>query len=280
MSTPLTDSINALTTYANEVTGASDTTLSDAVHTLANGYGQGGGITQGIEVATDSSGKITDYIVHGFEEVPPLLLNYIGYNRAPADGWPTVSFADKPSILGKSAFRGMSAMLDWSGLTEVEKVGGDYAMSPARISGLNDTASVVNLLKFQGFVDNTYSGINLFRPCDNNINRPYGPLTFNLPVCTVIPQFAWYQYAGTGLSITIGSVGHAVIESKAQPFGATPNASGTVTIYTDGSHLDTVKTAVQQNAGSNLTFVYKAAVATTYNGTSYAAGDTIIASTP
>lgn len=39
MATPLTDSINALTIYANEVTGASDTTLSDAVHTLVNGYG-------------------------------------------------------------------------------------------------------------------------------------------------------------------------------------------------------------------------------------------------
>lgn len=44
MSTPLTDSINALTTYANEVTGASDTTLSDAVHTLASGYGGGSGL--------------------------------------------------------------------------------------------------------------------------------------------------------------------------------------------------------------------------------------------
>jgi len=42
MATPLTDSINALTTYANEVTGASDTTLSDAVHTLASGYGGDG----------------------------------------------------------------------------------------------------------------------------------------------------------------------------------------------------------------------------------------------
>lgn len=41
MSTPLTDSINALTAYANEVTGASDTTLSDAVHSLASGYGGG-----------------------------------------------------------------------------------------------------------------------------------------------------------------------------------------------------------------------------------------------
>lgn len=43
MATPLTDAINALTTYANSVTGASDTTLSDAVDTLAAGYGGGGG---------------------------------------------------------------------------------------------------------------------------------------------------------------------------------------------------------------------------------------------
>lgn len=43
MTQPLTDAINALTTYANTVTGASDTTLSDAVATLASGYGGGGG---------------------------------------------------------------------------------------------------------------------------------------------------------------------------------------------------------------------------------------------
>lgn len=43
MATPLTDAINALTTYANSVTGASDTTLSDAVDTLVDGYGGGGG---------------------------------------------------------------------------------------------------------------------------------------------------------------------------------------------------------------------------------------------
>lgn len=42
MSTPLTDSINALTAYANETTGASDTTLSDAVGRLCGGYGGSG----------------------------------------------------------------------------------------------------------------------------------------------------------------------------------------------------------------------------------------------
>lgn len=43
MSQPLTDAINALTTYANEITGQSDTTLSDAVESLVDGYGGGGG---------------------------------------------------------------------------------------------------------------------------------------------------------------------------------------------------------------------------------------------
>lgn len=42
MSTPLTDNINALITYANSVTGASDTTLSQVFATLANGYSGGG----------------------------------------------------------------------------------------------------------------------------------------------------------------------------------------------------------------------------------------------
>lgn len=43
MPTPLTDAIEALTTYANTVTGKTppDTTLSDAVATLASGYGGG-----------------------------------------------------------------------------------------------------------------------------------------------------------------------------------------------------------------------------------------------
>ena len=41
MSTPLTDRINSLTSQANSVTGASNTTLSDAVESLIAGYGGG-----------------------------------------------------------------------------------------------------------------------------------------------------------------------------------------------------------------------------------------------
>ena len=58
--TPLTDAINALTTYSNTVTGASDTTLSDAVATLASGYGGGGGnFATGTITPTGSSNTIT-----------------------------------------------------------------------------------------------------------------------------------------------------------------------------------------------------------------------------
>ena len=56
MAQPLTDAINALTTYANSVTGKTppDTTLSDAVATLAAGYGGGtmGGLANMLDVSS------------------------------------------------------------------------------------------------------------------------------------------------------------------------------------------------------------------------------------
>lgn len=58
MAQPLTDAITALTRYANEVTGASDTTLSDAVRTLCDGYGGGGGYTVNEVVERDYTGDM------------------------------------------------------------------------------------------------------------------------------------------------------------------------------------------------------------------------------
>ena len=57
---PLTDGINALIRYANETTGASDTTLSDAVESLVAGYGGGGGWSaDGLATGAEPSGDIT-----------------------------------------------------------------------------------------------------------------------------------------------------------------------------------------------------------------------------
>ena len=65
MSTPLTDGINALTAYANEVTGESNQTLSDAVETLVAGYSGGGAWTQKqitVESAITLGGGFADLI--------------------------------------------------------------------------------------------------------------------------------------------------------------------------------------------------------------------------
>ena len=78
MAKPLTDSILALTRYANEVTGASDQTLSDAVRTLCDGYGQGGGGS----VSQDADGYIV-LPVDGSATVAKLeLLNEITLTEA------------------------------------------------------------------------------------------------------------------------------------------------------------------------------------------------------
>lgn len=64
MATPLTDSINALTQYANETTGKSDTTLSDAVGSLVEGYGGGSNVATGTFVGNDTRDV---YLNIGFE---------------------------------------------------------------------------------------------------------------------------------------------------------------------------------------------------------------------
>ena len=87
MPTPLTDAIEALTTYANTVTGASDTTLSDAVATLASGYGGGGGLEllDTFTVAENTRGyslDVTPYTSYGL-----VVVCFDSLNIAPSADW-------------------------------------------------------------------------------------------------------------------------------------------------------------------------------------------------
>lgn len=59
--TPLTDAINALTTRANGITGASDTTLSDAVDSLIDGYTSATAHTIYFEFTDETNTTITAY---------------------------------------------------------------------------------------------------------------------------------------------------------------------------------------------------------------------------
>ena len=61
----LADSIEALTTYSNEVTGESDTTLSDAVRTLTDGYDKVIALTQAEYDALVTKDANTVYVIVG-----------------------------------------------------------------------------------------------------------------------------------------------------------------------------------------------------------------------
>ena len=70
MAQPLTDAINALTRYANETTGASDTTLSDAVETLVAGdapltSGAGGGNDRAVHLVQPATLHDFPATLHG-----------------------------------------------------------------------------------------------------------------------------------------------------------------------------------------------------------------------
>ena len=63
MSTPLTNRIEALTAQANAATGASDTTLTDAVGRLIDGYGNGGiDVTFTDDLPSQASNVFANYL--------------------------------------------------------------------------------------------------------------------------------------------------------------------------------------------------------------------------
>lgn len=89
--TPLTDAIEALTRYANETTGASDTTLSDAVGTLVAGYGGGGfgtvlkthSVTESVSdiTLTLTASEIAEYpVIFAFYDLTLSTRDFIYYN--------------------------------------------------------------------------------------------------------------------------------------------------------------------------------------------------------
>lgn len=261
----------ALVAQTSDTVTANDTYDTTLINSLTVNV-SGGASYEGIEVKYDSNDKVTDYVCH-MEKIPQYVLNAVQNSRQPSDGVAEISFATKPTHIGKYAFANAKCQIDFSNFDELIYIG-ESAFQSFRADTYDGSSEVVSLPKFVGYYDATYSAASVFRA--NSNNNAYTPKTYNLPVCTIIPQYAWYQCGGTGWDVTIGSVGHAVTESKQQPFGGNTGITGTCTIYTTGDKVDTLNTAVQNGAGAGLVFVFKASAATTYGGNSYAAGDTML----
>ena len=77
----------------------------------------------------------------------------------------------------------------------------------------------------------------------------------------------------------IGGVGKPCTRTSKTTFSGCTNKNLVVEIYVAGSDADTAVSNIR-NGATNATIIIKAAEDTTYNGAAYAAGDTILTSTP
>lgn len=273
----LTPKIEALTAYANGITGKNDTTLSDAVASLADGYGGGGSITEGIVIKSrDDRNFATEVDYYG--EIMP---RYI-FGAGRGDNAFTWTSLNKVNFMNESVY------LSW----------GNFMYAPI----IELTTSVI-----KGRNPNENIGFNRNTNQTSIFNNMKSLVTLSLPEfvgflnhfevsgCTALktvylPKVTKLASYGTGNrgcflgdtaleNVQIGSIGYAVDTVDTNPFKGCTQTGLTITLYTTGDYADTAVANVR-NGATNATIIIKASEATTYNGTSYSAGDTILTSTP
>lgn len=80
-------------------------------------------------------------------------------------------------------------------------------------------------------------------------------------------------------TVEVGSIGYAVTAIDNQAFLDDTQLELVITVYTSGDYVDTAMANIR-NGATRATIIIKAAEDTAYNGATYAAGDTILTSTP
>lgn len=103
----------------------------------------------------------------------------------------------------------------------------------------------------------------------------------SLPKITALGKYTSSIFSGCGLleNVEVGSVGYPVVSWGSKNFDGCTQSGLIVTLYTTGEKVDALNASVRDGA-TNATIIIKAAANTTYNGAAYAAGDTILTSTP
>lgn len=144
MATPLTDSINALTSYANEVTGGSDTNLSDAVHTLASGYG--GGLPTGMTVKRVTKPNQASWSVNHDLGVKPDVIVLIPVNAPSGTGASnayTIVGLPTANSYGLSDYGMMKLYANSSNRTDYTQNIGGWSADATTINFIGNTAQAI-----------------------------------------------------------------------------------------------------------------------------------------
>lgn len=256
----LTPKINALTAYANEITGESDTTLSEAVHTLGSGYGGGsGGVSDGYAITALDADDFPTAVDHYGTKVHRQQY----WNRTATDGFwrnlESITFKNTVTSIGNYGFAYCSKItsLDVSSVTEI---GANALQNCTRLSTL--ALPVLTTIGASAFISCT------------SLTSLVMPLVKSYPAIAM--------RGCTGLqTVQMGSVGNAVTSIASTAFQNVTQSGLTITVYTTGAKVSGLLANIKSNTGAtNATVIFKASENTTYNDVSYSAGDTILTSTP
>lgn len=248
----------------------------------------GATITDGIVIkARDAEGLATAIDVYGSEVYYRQFYSGSKYTAGEFDGWNNVQTVNLVSAAKIGAF-GMGAMQQLHTITGLENVvelaNNALYYSGSKSSGFNFVAH--NCTKIRG---NAFEGSGVLEAdCPNVTTLENGAfnncsklVTVKLPKVTQLGVYTARLFNNcTALKTAeIGSIGYGVTGiAENMIFEGCTQADLTITIYTNGAKADLILARIRNDA-TNATIIIKAAEATTYNGTEYAAGDTIVTST-
>lgn len=257
MSFELKSKLQNLVDAANTKTGESDTTLTDAMQTLVDGYGQGGGeITDGIVVkARDDSGHILDIDVYG-----DVGIYQFGNNRAGTYAWNYLR-----DVTIKDAKK-----IDQYAFYYCQPTNGYYIINANDVTSLGTRS-----LMYSNLINANFP--NLTSLAESAIRAMPKLRTVYLPKITYLGKYAVAESCPLLETVQIGSIGYGISFITPLAFTSLTVSGVVITLYTNGSYADTLLSGARSGA-TKATIVIKASENTTYNGVSYAAGDTMITS--
>ena len=223
----------------------------------------GATITDGIVVkARDAGGFPTEADVYG--DLYPYQFSYDGAYYHNTIGWRSLNkltLKSGQTVLKEGCFSYLpiTSINGLDGITAIEK----SCLISTKLVEINLPNAVF------GNVQTPFSG-------NDALKKLYCPkLTGNLTAGT----FNFAGYCTALEEAVLGSVGHAVTNNNSiNAFKNCTQSGLSITVFTNAANVDSLLASIR-NGATNATIIIKAAEATTYNGTAFAAGDTIITST-
>ena len=223
----------------------------------------GAAITDGIVVkARDAGGFPTEADVYG--DLYPYQFSYDGAYYHNTIGWRSLNkltLKSGQTVLKEGCFSYLpiTSINGLEGITAIEK----SCLISTKLVEINLPNAVF------GNVQTPFSG-------NDALKKLYCPkLTGNLTAGT----FNFAGYCTALEEAVLGSVGHAVTNNNSiNAFKNCTQSGLSITVFTNAANVDSLIASIR-NGATNATIIIKASEATTYNGTAFAAGDTIITST-